>query len=83
MGQLCTLGGLSLPNVEVYEHLYPMRILMQEFRLDSAGAGEFRGGTGIHYVAEMDMPAEYSFRGEGARTPTGYGILGGLEGARG
>ncbi|MER9426798.1 hydantoinase B/oxoprolinase family protein [Mesorhizobium sp. M0317] len=83
VGQLCTLGGLSLPNVEMYEQLYPMRILKQEFRTDAAGIGAFRGGTGIHYVAEMDSPAEYSFRGEGARSPTGYGVAGGGGGAKG
>lgn len=83
VGQLCTLAGMALPNVEIYERLYPVEILRQELRLDAAGPGQFRGGTGVHYEAAVEVPAEYSFRGEGVRSPTGYGVCGGGYGARG
>lgn len=83
IGQLCTLGGLSLPNVEIYEQLYPVRIHKQEFRSGSAGIGEYRGGSGVDYVIDVAVPCEYSFRGEGIRSPTGYGIDGGVAGAKG
>lgn len=83
IGQLCTLGGMSLPNVETYEQLYPVRIQKQEFRDNSAGIGKHRGGSGVHYVVDMEAPGEYSFRGEGIRSPTGYGIGGGSDGASG
>lgn len=82
-GHLNTLGHLMIPNAEAYEQLYPVRFVRQEFRRDGGGAGEFRGGTGIDYEVEVEASAEYSFRGEGARNPTGYGVGGGKEGAVG
>ncbi len=83
IGPMVTLGGLSLPNAEVYEHVYPVTILRQEFRCDTAGAGEFRGGSGVDYVVEMHATAEYSFRGEGLARPTGLGVTEGRSGAVG
>jgi len=83
IGHLCTLGGLSIPDLEVYERIYPVRFLRQEFRCDSGGAGAFRGGTGVDYAVEVRVPARYSFRGEGLRTPSGYGVDGGGYGAAG
>ena len=83
IGHLCTLGGLTIPNLEVYEQIYPVRYLRQEFRCDAGGAGEYRGGTGVDYAVEVFAPGRYSFRGEGLRTPSGYGIRGGGWGAGG
>ena len=83
IGHLCTLGGLTIPNLEVYEQIYPVRYLRQEFRCDSGGAGRYRGGTGVDYALEVMVPALYSFRGEGLRTPSGYGVEGGHWGAAG
>lgn len=83
IGHLCTLGGLTIPNLEVYEQIYPVRYLKQEFRCDAAGAGEYRGGTGVDYAVEVNAAARYSFRGEGLRTPSGYGIEGGDWGVAG
>jgi N-methylhydantoinase B len=83
MGQFTTLGGLSLPNAEVYETLYPVRVNRQELRCDSAGAGEFRGGAGVHYECEVFVPTEHSLRAEGAGRPTGFGVNGGDFGAGG
>ena len=82
-GQLCTLGGMSLPNVENYEQVYPIRIHHYEMREDSAGAGKYRGGTGLTYSASTFVPAQYSFRGEGTRKPSAYGIVGGRAGEQG
>lgn len=83
IGHLIALGGLTLPNVETYEQLYPVRFLKQEFRCDAAGAGAFRGGTGIDYAVEVLEGAEYSFRGEGVGLPSGWGAAGGGTGAPG
>ena len=77
VSQLTTLGGQSLPNVERYEQLYPVKIRTYEFRKDAAGAGTFRGGTGVEYLVEVNQEATYAFRGEGLRTPSGFGIAGG------
>ncbi|GMG82114.1 hydantoinase B/oxoprolinase family protein [Paralimibaculum aggregatum] len=83
IGPLVTLGGLTLPNAEVYEQLYPVRVLRQELVCDGGGAGAFRGGTGVHYECDVLTAAEYSFRAEGTSRPTGLGVEGGSDGARG
>lgn len=61
LGNLITLGGLTLPNLEDYEQLYPVRFNRQEFRCDSAGPGRFRGGTGCDYEVEVFTPADYAY----------------------
>jgi len=83
MGTVPTLCGLQLPNVESYEQLYPITIHKYEMRCDGEGAGEFRGGPGIDYVADVALGAEYSFRGEGGYGLTAFGINGGLAGQTG
>jgi N-methylhydantoinase B len=83
MGTVPTLCGLRLPNVEAYEQLYPITIRKYEMRRDGEGAGEFRGGSGIDYVADVDAAAEWSFRGEGAHGLTAFGINGGTAGQSG
>jgi N-methylhydantoinase B len=83
MGTVPTLCGLRLPNVEAYEQLYPVTIRKYEMRRDGEGAGEFRGGSGIDYIADVDAAAEWSFRGEGAHGLTAFGINGGIAGQSG
>ncbi len=83
LGTLNTLGGLVLPNVEELEAAYPMRVGCQEFRLDGGGAGRQRGGTGIHYEADLLSPTEMTLRDEGSLRPTGLGVSGGQDGAAG
>lgn len=83
MGQMTTLGGMMLPNVESWERIFPIRIEKAEFRTDGGGAGRRRGGTGVDYTVDVMKEAEYSFRGEGARKSTGLGVSGGKDGATG
>ena len=83
IGHLITLGGLTLPNLETYEQLYPVRFRRQELRCDSAGPGRFRGGAGCDYEVEMFTPADYAFRGEGAGAPSSFGAAGGRAGGSG
>ena len=82
-GHIGSLGGIVMNNVEVCEQRYPTRFIRQEYRCDSAGAGEFRGGTGIDYEVAVQEQAEYSFRGEGLIHPSGFGIGGGGTGEAG
>lgn len=83
IGHLITLGGLTLPNLETYEQLYPVRFKRQELRTDTAGPGRFRGGAGCDYEVEMFTPADYAFRGEGVGAPSSYGSAGGRAGSGG
>ncbi len=83
IGHVCTLGGLTMPNIEVYEQLYPVRFHRQEFRIDAAGPGAWRGGSGADYEVEILTDATHSFRGEGLNYETGYGVNGGGGGAPG
>ena len=83
IGHLITLGGLTLPNLETYEHLYPVRFRRQELRCDSAGPGRFRGGAGCDYEVEIFTPADYAFRGEGVGAPSSFGAAGGRAGSGG
>ncbi len=78
-----TLGGLTIPNVEGYEHAYPIQIHRQEMRCDAAGAGEFRGGPGVDYEVDMLVDVENNSRGEGLNRPSGRGVNGGDWGAKG
>lgn len=83
IGPLNSLGKLTVPNCETYEQLYPVRFLQHELRCDAAGAGRFRGGTGAAYRVLVEQEAEYAYRGEGQRTPSGYGVHGGECGREG
>ena len=83
IGHLITLGGLTLPNLEVYEQLYPVHFKRQELRCDSAGPGRFRGGAGADYEVEVATPADYAYRGEGVGTPSSFGAQGGRAGIGG
>jgi N-methylhydantoinase B len=78
-----TLGGLTIPNVEGYEHAYPVKIHRQEMRCDAAGAGQFRGGPGVDYEVEMLVDVQNNSRGEGLHRKTGCGVNGGDWGAKG
>ncbi|MGF1595968.1 MAG: hydantoinase B/oxoprolinase family protein [Acidimicrobiales bacterium] len=83
MGHLISLGGLDLPNLEFHEQHFPVRYRRWEFRTDAAGPGRRRGGTGVHYEADVLVPAIWSFRAEGLDTPSGYGVEGGGTGGVG
>ncbi|MGE0418012.1 MAG: hydantoinase B/oxoprolinase family protein [Acetobacteraceae bacterium] len=83
MGHLNSLGGLDLPNLEFHEQLFPVRYRRWEMREDAGGPGMRRGGTGMHYEADILVPCTWSFRAEGLDTPSGYGVEGGGYGAVG
>ena len=81
IGQLQSLGAITIPNLESYEQLYPIEFIKHEFRTDSAGAGQFRGGAGVEYALRMLMPTKNNLRGEGVGAQTGFGLCGGMAGA--
>ena len=83
IGHLIALGGLTLPNAEDYEQLYPVLFLKQEMRTDAAGPGIWRGGSGIDYEVDVADASTFYFRNEGIGSVSGWGINGGGDGAAG
>ena len=77
---MSAFGALIIPNAEMSEQLFPVQVHRQELRCDGAGAGMYRGGPGVHYVVDVLLPSEFSFRGEGLRVPRAYGTNGGSAG---
>ncbi|MSP66605.1 MAG: hydantoinase B/oxoprolinase family protein [Alphaproteobacteria bacterium] len=82
-GGLNALGGLVIPNAETFEQLYPVRFLRRRLRQDTGGAGRFRGGPGVEYEIDMNVPLQVAFRGEGYKSEKAHGIVGGRSGAMG
>src|SRR5437764_639148 len=67
--------------VEVVESRVPsMRVLRYGLRMDSGGAGKFRGGLGVERVYEFLTPAFITFSLE-RQAPPPWGLRGGLDGA--
>ncbi|MEO4042182.1 hydantoinase B/oxoprolinase family protein [Hoeflea sp. CAU 1731] len=83
IGQLQSLGAITMPNLEAYEQIYPVRFLSHQFRIDSAGAGQFRGGSGVEYSVEFLTASRHNLRGEGVGAPTGFGVVKGTAGQAG
>ncbi len=71
---------LDIP-IEVQEALYPLRVLSWGVRQDSAGAGQWRGGTGLEKVMEPLVACNVHVLNERTGCPP-WGILGGHDGAR-
>ncbi|CAM5591142.1 N-methylhydantoinase B [Aquamicrobium terrae] len=78
-----TLGGMAIPNVESYEHSYPLTVRRHEYACDGGGPGEYRGGCGVDYVADLHTPSQILLRGEGLLRETGMGVAGGAAGRKG
>ncbi|WP_432842253.1 hydantoinase B/oxoprolinase family protein [Dactylosporangium sp. CA-092794] len=74
-------GASKFGSVEVAENRFPLFFEHHEFRPDSFGDGEYRGGLGsvLKLRVEVEQPAVANTAGDGARHPS-YGILGGRDG---
>jgi N-methylhydantoinase B len=74
-------GGIKFGSVEVTEVRFPLFFARHEFRPDSGGDGQYRGGPGsvLELVAEIAEPARANTAGDGTRHAP-YGILGGRDG---
>jgi N-methylhydantoinase B len=73
-----TLGEISRPNTEDVEIKYPWRVISREFRMDSSGAGRWRGGPGFHWEV-INLGGEagmHTGAGQG-ETTFSHGTLGG------
>jgi N-methylhydantoinase B len=74
-------GGLKFGSVEVTEVRFPLRLDRHEFRPDSGGDGQFRGGAGSQLIMRVEIaePAVANTAGDGVRHAP-YGLLGGGDG---
>jgi N-methylhydantoinase B len=68
--------------IEALEQDYPLRVERYEFRPDSGGTGEFRGGAGIERAITVQTAATVSLLTE-RRSTAPQGRLGGHPGATG
>ncbi|MCK1666322.1 hydantoinase B/oxoprolinase family protein [Bradyrhizobium sp. 153] len=82
IGEWHTVGGLKFGSIEVAEVRFPLHFRRHEFRPDSGGDGQFRGGLGVDLdlVFETEKPALGNTAGDGARHGA-CGMLGGKDGA--
>jgi N-methylhydantoinase B len=75
------VGGLKFGSLEVAEARFPLLFRHHEFRADSGGDGQFRGGLGVSLdlVFEIEKPALGNTAGDGVRHGS-CGLLGGKDG---
>lgn len=80
-GEWQAAGGIKFGSLEVTEVRFPLFFKTHEFRPDSGGAGQYRGGPGgiVEMVVETEEPAIGNTAGDGVRHGA-CGILGGEDG---
>jgi N-methylhydantoinase B len=80
-GEWQAAGGIKFGSLEVTEVRFPLFFRRHEFRPDSGGDGQYRGGTGcvLEMVVEIAEPALANTAGDGVRYGAA-GILGGSDG---
>jgi N-methylhydantoinase B len=74
-----THGDTRNIPIEVEEAFYPLHVEGYEWRADSAGAGEFRGGLGLRKVYRMLQDAHFVTAFERTKCPP-WGLFGGKAG---
>ncbi|WP_454619532.1 hydantoinase B/oxoprolinase family protein [Bradyrhizobium cenepequi] len=82
IGEWHTVGGLKFGSIEVAEARFPLHFRHHEYRPNSGGDGQFRGGLGValDLVFEVEKPALGNTAGDGVRHGA-CGMLGGKDGA--
>ena len=75
-----SFGNLWKATAEINESLYPHIQWSRDYRTDSGGPGQWRGGCGSHYVKEVRVPASVYTYVVGQKYPM-PGIAGGGPGA--
>jgi N-methylhydantoinase B len=80
-GEWQAAGGIKFGSLEVTEVRFPLFFKTHEFRPDSGGAGQYRGGPGgvVEMVVETEEPAIGNTAGDGIKYGA-CGILGGEDG---
>jgi N-methylhydantoinase B len=75
-----SFGNLWKATAEINESLYPHLQWSRDYRTDSGGAGQWRGGCGSHYIKEVLVPSNVYTYVVGMKYPM-PGIAGGSKGA--
>jgi N-methylhydantoinase B len=78
-GEWHSVGGIKFGSVEVTEARFPLFFETHEFRPESGGDGQFRGGLGSSMDLRVEVPAFAHTAGEGIRHGAA-GIAGGDDG---
>jgi len=80
-GEGQAVGASKFGSIEVAETRFPLFFEHHEFRADSFGDGQFRGGAGsvLRLRVDTTAPGSANTAGDGTRHPS-FGILGGLDG---
>jgi N-methylhydantoinase B len=80
-GEWQAAGGIKFGSLEVTEVRFPLFFKTHEFRPDSGGAGQYRGGPGgvVEMVVETAEPAVGNTAGDGVKHGA-CGLLGGEDG---
>lgn len=80
-GEWQAAGGIKFGSVEVMETRFPLFFRRHEFRPDSFGDGQYRGGPGsvLELAMEISEPALANTAGDGARH-SACGMAGGKDG---
>ena len=78
-GEWHAVGGIKFGSMEVTEARFPLQFERHEFRPDSGGDGQFRGGLGACLDLKIEVPVVAHTAGDGARHPS-VGINGGQNG---
>ncbi|MBV9551247.1 MAG: hydantoinase B/oxoprolinase family protein, partial [Alphaproteobacteria bacterium] len=81
-GEWQAAGGIKFGSIEVTEVRFPLFFKRHEFRPDSGGDGQYRGGPGgiVEMTVETAEPALANTAGDGV-VHGACGILGGKDGA--
>jgi len=80
-GEWQAAGGIKFGSIEVTEVRFPLFFRRHEFRPDSGGEGQYRGGPGcsLELAVEIAEPARGNTAGDGVKYGA-CGILGGADG---
>lgn len=80
IGLIACGGGYAAQDYEIFEAQSPVRVMNHEYRQDSGGPGEYRGGMGIEFHYRVESPAStLTVYGEDRDEP--FGLFGGQPGA--
>ena len=78
VGEVTAVGGILSPSVELTEERFPLLVMKNDMRPDSAGDGRWRGGLGAvcEIVYEGADEARLNTAGDGTVNPP-FGLFGG------